>query len=203
MLGGGVGSVFAVPESCMDRVPCPSKRSLSLSLGQKGRRSKVPKFDPITSNGSRDLIDSKASSRAVAVSQNLTGLTNVANTCYANAVVQALRFCPGFREGLAGACSASLSTSGPHPIATSLLQVSASNSHNTALCSIHSFLSPFIVIPTDGYSRYRGSGGQSLRLCDHFGVSGRGQGLSEIILHVQTGSCLCCCDVCTSSEHLA
>ena len=150
MLGGGGGSVFAVPESCMDHVSCPSKRSLSLSLGQKGRRSKVPKFDPVTSNGSRDLFDSKASSRAVAVSQNLTGLTNVANTCYANAVVQALRFCPGFREGLARACSASLSTSGPHPIAASLLQVGASNPHNSALCSIHSFPIPFTVVPTYG-----------------------------------------------------
>ena len=135
MLGGVGGSVFAAQESCIDSVSCPSKRSLSLSLGRKGRRSKVPKFDPVSSNGSKDLVD-KASSRAVAVSQNLTGLTNVANTCYANAVVQALRFCPGFRDGLARSCSAGVSTAIPHPIAASLLQVRTEYAHGTALCSM-------------------------------------------------------------------
>lgn len=140
MLGGVGGSVFATPESCTGSVSCPSKRSLSLSLGKKGRRSKAPKFDSVSSNGSRDLVDSKASSRAVAVSQNLTGLTNVANTCYANSVVQALRFCPGFREGMTRACSAGISTATPHPIAASLLQVRAKSSHGTALCFTHFFL---------------------------------------------------------------
>lgn len=173
MLGGG-GSVFAAPESCMDSVSCPSKRSLSLSLGQKGKRSKVPKFDPVSSNGSREVMDSKASSRAVAVSQNLTGLTNVANTCYANAVVQALRFCPGFREGLARACCAGVSTATPHPIAASLLQVRTKPSRSTSLCSTHSFPSPCTVVPADGCSRHRRQSGQSVRVCDHIGVSGGG-----------------------------
>ena len=90
---------FAVPSPCNDWVTHPVKRTLSLSLGNKGKKAKLTKLEAY--HNTREGIESaKSSITSKAVSCNLSGLTNVTNSCYANAVTQALRFCPRFSLGL-------------------------------------------------------------------------------------------------------
>jgi ubiquitin C-terminal hydrolase len=80
-----------------------------MSLGVKSKKLKPAKLEAQTTNSNTDVVEGRSYSRAGATNNyvNLAGMSNVSNTCYANAVVQALRFCPGFRDGLNHACNRS------------------------------------------------------------------------------------------------
>jgi hypothetical protein len=126
MLGGG-RDVHAESKQHMEELHCPSKRALSMSLGVKSKKLKPAKLEAQTTNSNTDVVEGRSYSRAGATNNyvNLAGMSNVSNTCYANAVVQALRFCPGFRDGLNHACNRSGDV---HPsLSMSLSEVSGLN----------------------------------------------------------------------------
>ena len=122
MLGGG-RDVHADSKLCMEELHCPTKRALSMSLGIKNKKPKPAKLDTQSNNLNSDVIEGRTSRPGLVTNTlNLSGISNVSNTCYANAVVQALRFCPGFRHGLDRVCNV---LPGKHPsLSRSLLEVS-------------------------------------------------------------------------------
>ena len=123
MLGGG-RDVHADSKLCMEELHVPSKRVLSMSLGLKSKKSKTTKLDTQSNTLPTDVYEGRSYSRVTVAANNLnlTGISNVSNTCYANAVVQALRFSPRFRDGLDQACRL---VPDKHPsLSSSLLEVS-------------------------------------------------------------------------------
>ena len=96
----------------------PVKKSLSLrrtkkeqsqkklSFGQKGEEAAASSTQPTTeANPSEGIQEEITSTSNISPSVWLSGLCNLGNTCYANSIVQVLRFCPHL-----GSKVASLST---------------------------------------------------------------------------------------------
>ena len=94
------------------------KSRLSLKLGQRKLFQLKPKSPPHQSEAARSQPpESSGSSRAgpTALSPSFSGLSNLGNTCYANSVLQVLRFCPGFVSELSALHAAVISTKADEP----------------------------------------------------------------------------------------